>query len=239
MLGEETMGTSSYIRVAIDGPAAAGKSTVARQLAKRLSFVYIDTGAMYRAITLKALQSKININNEAQLVDLLHNTNIELQNIDHKQVVLLDGVDVSDEIRNNDVSKAVSYVAQHKEIRTEMLFRQRQLAENKNVIMDGRDIGTNVLPQAELKIYLKASVDERAKRRHEENKQKGIVSNLQTLQKEIADRDKRDMTRKVAPLKKAQNAIIIDTTNLTVKDVVDKIFTEVKKIRKEKKSNNT
>lgn len=217
------------IRVAIDGPAAAGKSTVAKRLAKALSFVYIDTGAMYRALTLHCLQRKVPLDDEQAILALLKQTNIELTFTNDTQSVFLNGMDVTADIRKNDVSRNVSHIAKFESIRKEMVQRQRHLAENVNVIMDGRDIGTNVIPDAEVKIYLIASVEERAQRRYDENIKKNIPSNLEALKKEIAERDQRDMERKHAPLKRAEDAIAIDTTSLTIDEVVSKIMTYVKK----------
>src|SRR5690625_4297106 len=221
------MNSQKHIRIAIDGPAAAGKSTVAKRLAKLLSFVYIDTGAMYRALTLKVLREQININDEVAVIALLHKTTISLTNVNGEQAVFLDDEDVTERIRENDVSNAVSYIAKLPSVREEMVRRQRLLAENVSVIMDGRDIGTNVLPNAEVKIFLLASVEERAKRRYEENKRKGIASDLAVLKKEIAERDKHDMEREHSPLKRADDAMEIDTTSLAIDDVVVKILAHV------------
>jgi len=221
------MNSQKHIRIAIDGPAAAGKSTVAKRLAKLLSFVYIDTGAMYRALTLKVLREQININDEVAVIALLHKTTISLTNVNGEQAVFLDDEDVTERIRENDVSNAVSYIAKLPSVREEMVRRQRLLAENVSVIMDGRDIGTNVLPNAEVKIFLLDSVEERAKRRYEENKRKGIASDLAVLKKEIAERDKHDMEREHSPLKRADDAMEIDTTSLAIDDVVVKILAHV------------
>ncbi|MBM7701704.1 (d)CMP kinase [Metabacillus iocasae] len=212
------------ISIAIDGPAAAGKSTVAKIIAEKLSYIYVDTGAMYRAITYKAQQHDLDLQNEEALLQLLQHTTIDLQPAEEGQVVLLDKNDVTTEVRSSEVTNSVSIVAKHRAIREEMVSRQQQLAQSGGVVMDGRDIGTHVLPNAEVKIFLLASVDERAKRRHEENSSKGFPSNLQQLKDEIAKRDKLDSEREVAPLKKAVDAIEIDTTSLTIYDVVDRIL---------------
>lgn len=225
------MQTEKRIRVAIDGPAAAGKSTVAKRLASILSFVYIDTGAMYRALTLEVLNNNIPLHDEQAILSLLKNTDIKLKNVNGNQLVYVNGEDVTNIIRGNEVSQAVSHVAKLPSIREEMVIRQRKLSENVSVIMDGRDIGTNVLPDAEVKIFLLASVSERAKRRYEENNEKGIPSELSSLEKEIAERDKRDMEREHAPLKQAEDAIVIDTTSLTIDEVVEKILTKINKYR--------
>jgi cytidylate kinase len=212
------------ISIAIDGPAAAGKSTVAKIIAKRLSYIYIDTGAMYRALTYLALQQGIALDDEQSLISLLKNTYIELKPSEQGQLVFVNGEDVTNIIRSEEVTNAVSLVAKHPLVRKEMVTRQRALAKNGGVVMDGRDIGTHVLPDAEVKIFLKASVEERAKRRHAENIARGFPSDLETLKKEIARRDQIDSEREVAPLKKAEDAIEIDTTSLSIEEVVDRIM---------------
>lgn len=221
---------SKKIRIAIDGPAAAGKSTVAKNIAKKLNIVYIDTGAMYRALTLKALDKNIDIKDEQALIQLLNATEIELMQQENEQKVLLDGHDVTEDIRNQKVTKAVPYVAEHKQVREELVRRQRKLADRISVVMDGRDIGTHVLPDAELKIFLIASVEERAKRRHKENVEKGFPSDLKQIMKEIKERDERDSNRATSPLVQAEDAIAIDTTSLSIEEVTEKILQEVKKI---------
>lgn len=217
----------SRLRIAIDGPAAAGKSTVAKMIAEKLNITYIDTGAMYRALTLKALEQNVDINNEIQLLNILEKTDIKLLQNMSTQTVLLDGKDVTLHIRSDDVTKNVSIIAKHPSIRKEMVNRQRELAVNNSVVMDGRDIGTHVIPDAELKIFLIASVEERAERRHKENLKKGFKSDLNQLKKEIEERDLRDMNRETAPLIKADDAIEIDTTSLSIQDVVNSILKRV------------
>ncbi len=212
------------LSIAIDGPAAAGKSTVAKIVAENLSYIYIDTGAMYRALTYKATANKFNLEEEHALIDLLFATKIELFPSDKGQLVFLDNVDVTDEIRSREVTNSVSFVAKHPQVRKEMVIRQQAFAENGGVVMDGRDIGTHVLPNAEVKVFLLASVEERALRRHSENLQKGFQSDLEKLKEEIARRDKIDSEREAAPLKKADDAIEIDTTSLTIPEVVEKIM---------------
>ena len=221
------------IRIAIDGPAAAGKSTVAKKIAEKLSIVYIDTGAMYRALTYKALLQEIDVQDEESMTTLLGNSEIRLLQQDSRQRVLLDERDVTDDIRTEKVSNAVSYVASHRNIRKSMVEQQQQLANNISVVMDGRDIGTHVLPSAEIKIFLIASVEERAERRHKENIEKGYQSNLEQLMEDIRNRDKRDMTREVAPLLKAKDAISIDTTSLTIDEVVEQILHKVYEFKKQ------
>lgn len=212
------------ISIAIDGPAAAGKSTVAKIVAEKLSYIYIDTGAMYRALTYKAINEKIDLENEYNLVNILKETNIELLPGDDGQLIYLDGQNVTAEIRSAEVTNSVSIAAKHGLVREEMVARQKSFASSGGVVMDGRDIGTHVLPNAEVKIFLLASVDERAIRRHTENIQKGYPSDLEKLKEEISLRDKIDSEREVAPLKKAEDAIEIDTTSLSIQQVVERIM---------------
>ncbi len=212
------------ISIAIDGPAAAGKSTVAKVVAKKLSYVYIDTGAMYRPITYAALEQKVDIENEEQLMEVVKNVKIEFQQGENTQLVFLNGQDVSEVIRTPEVTNRVSIVAKHRLVREEMVRRQQELAEKGGVVMDGRDIGTHVLPDAEVKIFMLASVEERAERRHLENMNKGFDSNLEQLKEEIAQRDKLDSEREVSPLKKADDALELDTTSLSIEEVVQKIM---------------
>jgi len=215
------------ISIAIDGPAAAGKSTVAKIIAQKLSYIYIDTGAMYRAITWKAINQQINLENEQDLYQLLKWTNIELKKDGRNQRVYVDNKDVTGKIRLPEITNHVSIVSKHKLVREEMVARQQKLAKNGGIVMDGRDIGTHVLPNAEVKIFLKASVEERAKRRHQENMLKGIPSNFEQLKIDIANRDRLDSEREFAPLKKANDAIEIDTTSLSIEQVVENIMTLV------------
>ncbi|MEH7883127.1 (d)CMP kinase [Bacillus sp. JJ1609] len=215
---------SKRISIAIDGPAAAGKSTVAKIVAEKLAYVYIDTGAMYRALTYKALREGVSLNDETDLISLLNDTTIELFPGEAGQKVVLDGIEVTQEIRTAEVTNQVSYASIHEQVRKEMVKRQQIFAKDGGVVMDGRDIGTHVLPNAEVKIFLLASVEERAQRRHAENTQKGFHSDLEQLKAEISARDKIDSEREVAPLKKADDAVVIDTTSLSIADVVEKIM---------------
>lgn len=215
---------SIKISIAIDGPAAAGKSTVAKILAEKLGYIYIDTGAMYRSLTYKALKNDMNLENEKELIDLLQKTTIELLPGEHGQLIFLDDTNVTEEIRTSEVSNSVSIVAKHKLVREEMVHRQQMFGTDGGVVMDGRDIGTHVMPNAEVKVFLLASVEERAVRRHNENISKGFSSDLEELKKEIATRDKLDSEREVAPLTKALDAVEIDTTSLSIHEVVDKIM---------------
>lgn len=212
------------ISVAIDGPAAAGKSTVAKIVAEHYSYVYVDTGAMYRALTWKAQQLNVDVDYENELYTLLLNTNLELQPSESGQLVFVDGRNVTDEIRSAEVTNSVSVVAKHRLVRQEMVKIQQSFGKDGGIVMDGRDIGTHVLPFAELKIFLIASVDERAQRRHAENLRKGFPSDLETLKNEIAARDKFDSEREVAPLQKADDAVEIDTTSLNINEVAARII---------------
>jgi len=212
------------IQIAIDGPAAAGKSTIAKIVAEKLGYVYIDTGAMYRAITLKALNAGINLANNEEAGALLEETEIDLIPVEGGQKVLLDGQDVSEAIRSQYVTKAVSEMAAHELVRKRMVELQQKLAEERGVVMDGRDIGTHVLPDAELKVFMSATVEERARRRFEENKKRDILTPLVELQEEIAMRDKMDSERKVAPLKQAEDAVYLDTTPLTIAEAAQAIL---------------
>lgn len=216
------------ISIAIDGPAAAGKSTVAKIVAKKLSYVYIDTGAMYRTLTYAALKQGIDLENEEQLMKVAGNVKITFHYNETTQLVFLNGEDVSEVIRTPEVTNHVSIVAKHRLVREEMVRRQQLLAEEGGVVMDGRDIGTHVMPNAEVKIFMLASVEERAERRHLENTQKGFPSDLKKLKEEIALRDKLDSEREVSPLKKADDAIELDTTSLSIDEVVGKIMDIVK-----------
>lgn len=212
------------ISIAIDGPAAAGKSTVAKIVAEKLSYIYIDTGAMYRAITFKALNEGADLQNESAIVAILEETTINLLPGEKGQLVYLDDQDVTNEIRTASVTNSVSIVAKHPLVRREMVARQQQFAIGGGVVMDGRDIGTHVLPNAEVKIFLLASVEERALRRHSENLSKGFPSDLEKLKQEIILRDKLDSEREAAPLKKAEDAEELDTTSLSIEEVVEKIL---------------
>ncbi|MEE6451845.1 cytidylate kinase [Bacillus sp. AFS001701] len=218
---------SKKISIAIDGPAAAGKSTVAKIVAKKLGYVYIDTGAMYRALTFKAIQNNIDVNNEMDLSNLLSNITIKLIPEEGTQKVFIDDVDVSEPIRTPEVTRNVSFVAKHSLVREKMVDLQREYAVNGGVVMDGRDIGTHVLVGAEVKIFMIASVDERAQRRHIENVKNGFESDLEQLKIEIATRDRIDSEREVSPLKKADDAISLDTTSKNIDDVVNEILTIV------------
>jgi len=218
------------IQIAIDGPAAAGKSTIAKLAALELGYTYIDTGAMYRAITYKAQQQNIDLENEDKLTSLLLETDIELIPTKDGQLVLLDGIDVSDAIRSNSVTSSVSAVAAHASLREEMVKRQLHMAAGGGVVMDGRDIGTHVMINAELKVFMSASVEERANRRQLDNEQRGIDSTVTQLMKEIAERDKMDSERVASPLVQAKDAIYLDTTNLSIQEAAQHII-QLAKVR--------
>lgn len=215
---------TNKISIAIDGPAAAGKSTVAKIVAEKLSYIYIDTGAMYRALTLKSIRGNADLEDEMTIIEILRDTQINLLPGEVGQIVLLDNQDVTTDIRTAEVTNSVSIVAKHRLVRMEMVARQQKFASDGGVVMDGRDIGTHVLPHAEVKIFLLASVEERALRRHNENLSKGFPSNLDQLKQEIQLRDKLDSEREAAPLKKAEDAFELDTTSLSINQVVDKIL---------------
>jgi cytidylate kinase len=209
--------------IAIDGPAGAGKSSAARQAAQKLQFVYVDTGAMYRTIALYMLENRVDTDDEDALKAALDSIRIELKYNDGVQCMYLNGEDVSDRIRTPEVSAKASVVAAIPAVRAKLLDLQRNMAASQNVLMDGRDIGTNILPDAELKIYLTASVEERARRRFLELTQKGEECSLEEIQKDIADRDWRDMHRETAPLKQAEDAVYLDTSDMTLDEVVERI----------------
>ncbi|MCM3610924.1 (d)CMP kinase [Planococcus sp. MERTA32b] len=212
------------IQIALDGPAAAGKSTIAKIVAEKLGYIYIDTGAMYRAITLKAIREGINLENGEEAGNLLADTIIDLQPSEDGQLVFLDGKNVTEDIRSQNVTNSVSQMAAHESVRKQMVKLQQILASGRGVVMDGRDIGTQVLPNAELKVFMSATVEERARRRYEENKKRGIDTPLDDLQKEIAARDKMDSEREVSPLRQAEDALYLDTTNLTIVEAASEIL---------------
>lgn len=215
----------SKLNIAIDGPAGAGKSTIAKIISKKLGIIYLDTGAMYRAVALKAINEGINTRDAAALEKLAQNIDISIIYQDSVQLVLLDGNDVSGQIRTPEVSKGASDVSAVPAVRLKMVELQRNIAKNADVVMDGRDIGTFVLPDASLKIFLTASIDERAKRRYEEQLSKGMTGiTLDEVKKDIEYRDKNDSERAFAPLSKAQDAIEVDTTNSSIDEVVSKII---------------
>lgn len=212
------------ISIAIDGPAGAGKSTIAKQAAVKLGFIYVDTGAMYRAIGLYFLRK--NCMDERQIIEECSSCNISvsIEYQERVQQVFLNGENVSNFIRTEEVGKITSFVSQIGAVRALLLDLQRELARENDVIMDGRDIGTNVLPEAQVKIYLTASTKERAKRRYEELKAKGMECNIDKIEQDIIERDKQDMNREIAPLRQARDAILLDTSFMGIEEVVEKVI---------------
>lgn len=214
--------------VAIDGPAGSGKSTVSKIISKELSFIYVDTGAMFRTITLYCLRNNIDCSNEDSVNKELSNINISLNFENGIQQIYLNNENVTEKIRTQEISKNSSIIAQIYSVREKLLNMQREIANNNNVIMDGRDIGTNVLPNANVKIYLDADIDERAKRRCEELSLKNEKAEYDKIKQGIIDRDNADKNRKIAPLKKANDAITINTTNLSIYEVSEAIIKIIK-----------
>jgi len=211
--------------IAIDGPAGAGKSTVAKILAKRLGFLYIDTGSMYRALTLKVLDQGIAINDQAMIIQLANQIKIDLRNNpDGPLTVLLDGVDVSLAIRQPRITQFVSDVAKIKDVRTVLVKMQREFGQKKDCVLDGRDIGTVVFPQAEKKFFIDASAQERVNRRFKELEGLGQSVIKNDVARDLANRDQIDSTREASPLRQAPDAIYIDTSDLSIEQVVDKLF---------------
>lgn len=208
------------IVVAIDGPAGAGKSTISKIIAQRLNLKYIDTGAMYRAVTLKAIKNNLDLYNNNEISHMVKNSNISIND----EKIFIDEIDVTEEIRMPYVNEKVSIVSAMPEVREVLKEKQRKMAESFNVIMDGRDIGTNVLKDANIKIFLTASVEERAKRRYKEMIEKGISTTFEDVFKDIENRDNIDSSRKANPLKKADDAVMLDTTGMKMNEVVDAII---------------
>ncbi len=216
--------------IAIDGPAASGKSTTSKLVAKDLGLLYVDTGAMYRAMTLKVLQSKIYIESEEEISHLAQNTNIRLEQNEDQVKVFLDNKDVSKAIRSQAVTKAVSAVSSIKKVREVMVREQRRMGERGGIVLDGRDIGTIVFPDADLKIFMIADVKERARRRQKDLEIEGENVDIERLVEEIIERDRKDSKRNISPLCKADDAIILDTSNLRITDQVEFIVKKAKEI---------
>lgn len=215
--------------IAIDGPAGAGKSTIAKMAAKKLDFIYVDTGAMYRAMALYFLRREIDAKDEKKIAEACEHINVTIAYQEGEQQVLLNGENVNAFIRTEEVSMMTSNTSKYPAVREKLLYLQRELAAANNVIMDGRDIGTCVLPDAVLKIYLTASASERAKRRYLEQKERGVESDLAQIERDIIARDEQDMNREIAPLKQAEDAIYLDTSDMTIEEVVTKIVSLVQK----------
>ena len=223
---------SKELIIAIDGPAASGKGTLAKELAEYFQYIYVDTGSMYRAVTYKTIQSGIDVNDEEKIMEMLAHTTIT---ITPEHTTLLDQVDVSEAIRENQVSENVSYVAVHPRVREKLVDLQRDIASQGGSVLDGRDIGTVVLPNADVKIYLTASVEARAMRRQLDNESRGITSTFEQVRDNLALRDKIDSTREVAPLKQADDAILLDSTTLTIPQTYAAAIEIIEQARKNKK----
>ena len=216
-------------KIAIDGPSGTGKSTTAKALAKKLSFIYIDTGAMYRAVGLFCFRNNINIEDEEKVKNILDNIDIDIFYRDGVQEIKLNGEIVSDAIRENNISKCASVVSAYKDVREKLVLIQRKLASRNSVIMDGRDIGTVVLPDADLKVYLVARADVRTQRRYDELIAKGQDVEYNTIMKELEERDYRDTHRENSPLKQADDAVVVDSSDMNVDEVVETIYKLFKK----------
>lgn len=211
------------INIAIDGPAGAGKSTIAKRVAKELNYIYVDTGAMYRAIAYYLLENKVDVEDEQALSRALKNVSVSIQYEEGTQQVYLNGDNVTKYLRTEAVGNMASVSSAKTVVRAALLELQRTLAQENNVVMDGRDIGTNVLPDAQVKVYLTASSAERASRRYKELVEKGETADLAQIEKDIIERDNRDMSREIAPLKQAEDAVYIDSSDMSIDEVVEAI----------------
>ena len=218
------------LTIALDGPAGSGKSTVTRKVAARINYLYLNSGSMYRAVTLLASQKGISLHNRTQLVDLVQKQ-CQIDFTDNGTRTLLNSIDVSEEIRTPDIEQQVVIIAKIPEIRQEMVKQQRRIAKNSGVIAEGRDVTTVVFPNADLKFYITASVEERAKRRFNEFQTKGVDCSFEQIKNEIRERDKQDQSRQHSPLRKAEDATIIDTTQIEINQVVDLILEKIKEHR--------
>ena len=217
------------ISIAIDGPAGAGKSTIAKMLTKKLNYTYLDSGAMYRTITYLVCNENIDFNDNEKVVKVTKNTEIDINYNDNKFKIFINNIDITNKIRSNIVDKNVSTIAQIKGVRDELVKKQRKLAKSKDIVMDGRDIGTRVLPNADYKFYITATVEERANRRYKDIIDRGESNKtLEEVKNEIIKRDKIDSNRKYSPLKKAKDAIVVDTTNMSKKEVLQKLLSHIK-----------
>ena len=210
--------------IAIDGPAGAGKSTIARRVAKELSFIYVDTGAMYRAMALYLLRKEVNKDDTEQIGNICQDAEISIEYQNGEQIVLLNDENVNSYLRTEEVGNMASVSSAVPRVREKLLSLQRKLARDMSVVMAGRDIGTTILPDADVKIYLTASSLTRAKRRYLELQEKGTVCNLDDIQKDIEERDQRDMNREISPLRQAKDAVLVDSSDLTIQQVVDRIL---------------
>lgn len=221
------MARNKKLVIAIDGPAGSGKSTVSKIIAKRLGIMYMDTGAMYRALTLKAMRQALDLGDEKTLTGLAHSTNINLSEVLGKLKVLLDGEDVTALIRTPELTNNVKYIARVPGVRKEMVRLQRAIGEKSGAVLEGRDIGTVVFPDADFKFYLDASLEERTRRRHKELIESGQKVRIEDIKKDVFVRDESDIKRDVGALKKADDAVFVDTTNLSIDGVVDKILSYI------------
>ena len=210
--------------IAIDGPAGAGKTTTAREVARRLGFIHLDTGAMYRAVALKALRCGCDLDNPREIAKMADKAEISIRFLHGEQRIFLDGEDVTDQVRSPEVDRAVSPVCEVPRVRARMVERQRKLGEAGGVVVEGRDIGTVVFPYADLKIYLTADVKERTRRRQMDRERWGIAADFDKVAAEVAERDRRDQTRNDSPLKPASDAVLIDTTNLSFEEQVEAVL---------------
>ena len=209
--------------VAIDGPAGAGKSTIAKLVAKEKGYIYVDTGAMYRGLAIHFLDKGIQPQETEKVIEACKDAEVTIAYADAVQHVYLNGKDISSRLRNEEVGNMASVTSAIPEVRKKLLELQQNLAKTQNVIMDGRDIGTCVLPHADVKVYLTASVETRAKRRYQELQEKGEDCNLEEIAHDIEERDRRDMTREIAPLKQAEDAVLVDSSDMTIAEVVKTI----------------
>ena len=215
--------------VAIDGPAGAGKGTITKLVGEKKNLIYIDTGALYRCVTLYMIRNKISLDDTDKIKEFLNKINIELKKEDNEDIILLNGEDVTKLIREKEVNELVSQVSHVIEVRENITNLSRKIAEGKNVIMEGRDIGTNVFPNADVKIYLDATPEERARRRLKQNQEKGIDIPYEEILKNIIFRDNNDKTSDVAPLKQAEDAFYIDSSDIPIEKVVDKVIEIIEK----------
>lgn len=220
--------------VAIDGPAGSGKGTIADLIAKKLNYIHVDTGAMYRCITLYVLKQGIEKSNKYEIIKAMDNIEIDEKLENNKQVVILNGEDVTNKIRTQEINNTVSDIAGILEVREKLVLLQRKIAKNKNVVMEGRDIGTTVFPNADVKIFLDATLDVRAQRRYKENIEKGIDTTFEEVKESIIKRDEKDINRKYGALKKADDAVVVDTTELNIEQVVNKIEKIIKDRKEER-----
>lgn len=217
--------------VAVDGPAGSGKGTVTKKIEEELGFLNLDTGATYRCVALETLRKGFDIKDEKKIIEIANNIDIKIDNTGEKDIILLNDEDVSKKIRTKEVTSIVSQISSIIPVREKMVEIQRNLAKGKNVIVEGRDIGTVVFPNAEIKIYLDANEEVRAKRRYDENKQNGTDTTYEEVLENVKMRDYNDMHKKIGALKKAEDAIVIDSTNLTIEEVVEKIKEEIIKYK--------